>query len=130
MLRLLRHGLRRLIAARRRHLEATLAPDRHAYRRARTLLRRHLSPAQRREYERYGAFTVVGPSGRRYRIGYGACINIEVLSRAGTVEYRLCAGPSGVPIPAVMLAQKLMLEAQEAAFLQIAIKHPASPHAF
>ena len=54
----------------------------------------------------------------------------EVLSRAGTVEYRLCAGPSGVPIPAVMLAEKLMLEAQEAAFLQIAIKHPASPHAF
>lgn len=101
-----------------------------AYRRARNLLRRCLTPAQRLEFQRRRCFTVRGASGRRYRIGHGASINIEVLTASGRVAHRLCAGPNGLPVPAVMLAQKLMLEADEAAFLRIAIRHPAYPHHF
>jgi hypothetical protein len=119
----MRAGLRRLLVARRRLSEADHA-DPRAYRRSRHLLRRCLTPAQRIEFERTRAFTVRGGSGRLYRIGYGSYVNVDVLAASGKVDHRLCAGPSGVPIPAVMLAQKLMLEAQEAEFLRIAIRHP------
>lgn len=83
-----------------------------------------LSAAQRAEFQRTRAFTVRGPSGRRYRIGFGTMANIEVLGKSGEVDYRLCAGPVELPTHAVMLAQKLMLESCEAEFLRIAARHP------
>jgi hypothetical protein len=125
--RRLRFALRRLLLARRRLADYDRYADQRAYRRSRNLLRRCLSPAQRGEFERARTFTVRARSGRLYRIGYGSCVNVEVLAPSGEVDYRLCAGPSGVPIPTVMLAQKLMLEAQEAEFLRIAVRHPAVP---
>lgn len=119
-------GVRGLLEPRYRFARCGLYEDRQAYRRSRELLLECLSPSQRGEFERRGAFTVCGQSGRRYRIAYGTGMNIEVLGPGGEVEYRLCAAPADVPTPAVMLAQKLMLEAQEAEFLRIAIKHPAA----
>lgn len=121
--RTVRRRLRRFQVARRRQTAAAY-PDERAYRRARNLLRRCLSPGQRHDFDRRRAFTVQGASGRLYRIGHGSSVNVEALGAAGEVEYRLCAGPAGLPIPAVMLAQKLMLESQEAEFLRIAVKHP------
>lgn len=96
-----------------------------AHQRSLELLLECLTPAQRAEFHRMRAFTVQGESGRRYRITYGTTANIEVLAQAGWVEHRLCAGPEGLPAPAVMLAQKLMLESREEEFLRIAARHSA-----
>lgn len=101
-----------------------------AHQRSLELLMRCLTPAQRAEFHRMRAFTVQGESGRRYRITYGTTANIEVLAPAGWVDYRLCAGPAGVPAPAVMLAQKLMLESREGEFLRIAARHSATAGMF
>lgn len=126
----MRRAVQHLVAARRWHVEAASRAGDDAYGRARALLRRCLTPAQRRQFDRQRAFLVKGRSGRTYRIGHSAIVNIEVLSADGDVECRLCAGPAGLPVPAIMLAQKLMLESREAEFLRIAIRHPAWPQPF
>jgi hypothetical protein len=102
--------------------EAGLMHDRRARERAMDLLVQHLTPAQRAEFERTCAFKVRAKSGQLYRITYATTANIEVLEQPGMVVRRLCAGPLGVPIPDVMLAQKLMLEGDEPAFLRIAAR--------
>lgn len=94
---------------------------------SRELLVSCLNPAQRAEFDRTLGFTVRGQSGRNYRIAFGATANIEVLGPGEELAYRLCAAPSNLPTPAVMLAQKLMLETREAEFLQIAVRHPNHP---
>lgn len=119
MLRYVRSGLARMRAM-QRLAEVNLFEERSAHERALRLLLRCLTPAQRADFERTKSFKVRGRSGRYYRITYGTIANVEVLPPAGTIARRLCAGPTGVPIPAVMLAQKLMLETQEAEFLRIA----------
>lgn len=107
----------------RRFTEAGLFEDRRARQRSLDLLLKCLTPAQRAEFERTSAFKVRGSkSGQQYRITYATTANIEVIEPPGTVVRRLCAGPVGVPIPAVMLAQKLMLEADEPEFLRIAAR--------
>lgn len=128
MLTRLRWKLLRLLAARRMRVDSALWADQRAYRRARRLLRRSLTPAQRLEFDRRRSFTLQAPSGTTYRIGYAASLNIEVLCPAGKVRYRLCAVPEGLlPIPDIMLAQKLMLETQEADFLRIAARYEVWP---
>jgi hypothetical protein len=102
--------------------DAGLIEDRRARERAMNLLLQYLTPAQRAEFERTCAFKVRGRSGQLYRITYATTANIEVLEQPGMVIRRLCAGPLGVPIPDVMLAQKLMLEADESEFLRIAAR--------
>ncbi|HZM37195.1 MAG TPA: hypothetical protein VFC18_22245 [Burkholderiales bacterium] len=84
------------------------------------LLVASLDTAQRLDLARTRAFTVRAPSGRRYRIGVGTVANVEAVGEDGEAYYRLCAAPLGLPTPAVMLAQKLMLETREAEFLAIA----------
>lgn len=69
-----------------------------------------------------------GASGRRYRITYGTVANIIVEAERAGEDQRLCAAPEHLSAPAVMLAQKLMLESREEEFLRVAIVHP-SPHA-
>jgi hypothetical protein len=112
-------------AACQRRARGRLAAQHQAGERSRELLLACLSGAQRAEFARTQGFRVRGVSGRRYRIGYSATANIEVLDERGEVLYRLCAGPNRVPTAAVLLAQKLMLEACEAEFLRIAARHPA-----
>jgi hypothetical protein len=97
-----------------------------AYDRSLRLLVRCLSKAQRDEFERSRSFTVRGRSGQPYRITYGTTSNVEVVTRSGKVVSRLCAGPTGLPTPAVMLAQKLMLETAESEFLRIAAQGPGT----
>ena len=115
MFRGVRNGLQRMLAA-----ELGLFERRRAHERSLTLLMQCLTPAQRAEFAASKAFVVRGESGQLYRITYGDIANVEVLARSGTVLRQLCAGPVEVPTPAVMLAQKLMLETQECEFLRIA----------
>jgi hypothetical protein len=114
-----RQGLERALAA-PRLAEIGLFEDRRARERSLNLLVRCLTRAQRAEFECSQAFKVRGKTGQEYRITYAASANIEVLTQSGMVSHRLCAGPVGVPVPAVMLAQKLMLETQEHEILRIA----------
>jgi hypothetical protein len=122
VLRYFRDRLERYLAV-GRFAEMGLFEDRRARERALALLVRSLSPAQRAEFQRSNTFTVRGSrSGQRYRITYATTANVEALGPQGTIERRLCAGPMGVPIPSVMLAQKLMLESEEPEFLRIAAR--------
>jgi hypothetical protein len=114
-----RNGLQRMLAA-ERFAQMGLFEHRRAHERSLTLLVQCLTPAQRAEFAASRAFIVRGESGQRYRITYGDIANVEVLTRSGMVLRQLCAGPVDVPTPAVMLAQKLMLETQESEFLRIA----------
>ncbi len=109
-----------------RFAEIGLFEDRRARERSLALLVRCLSPAQRAEFQRTNTFTVRGRSGQRYRITYGSTANVEVLTPEGEVMSRLCAGPPGLPIAAVMLAQKLMLESSEQEFIRIAAQGPGT----
>jgi hypothetical protein len=98
---------------------------------ARELLLRSLTPEQRASIERHKWFLVEGRSGRLYRIrdqGH-AVANIDVVERdllgQDRVLHRLCGhlDDGGIPIADHMLAQKLMLEADEDAFLRLANRH-------
>lgn len=112
------------LEGRRRLAKFNLATQRQASERSRLLLLSCLNAAQRAEFERTRAFRVRGQSGQWYRIGYGTIANIEVLGERGELRARLCARPTELPTPAVMLAQKLMLETREAEFLRIAASQP------
>lgn len=122
--RSLGRALWRTMEGRRRLAKFNLAAQRHASERSRQLLLSCLNPTQRAEFERTRAFRVRGQSGQWYRIGYGTIANIEVLGERGELRSRLCARPNELPTPAVMLAQKLMLETREAEFLRIAASQP------
>ena len=97
-----------------------------AIRNADRLLDSILSGAQRDQLKRLGGFVVRGQSGRLYRIRMGRSANVDLLDASGKVIETLCAYPrDDVPDGDTMAAQKIMLECDEAAFLRLAIKHPA-----
>ena len=96
-----------------------------AQERAKVLLEECLSPAQKRAYRRWGTIPVVAASGKRYRIEKGSMGNVvEIKDRK--VVARFCCHPTMqggvVPYHDAMLAQKLMLEVDEEAFLKLANK--------
>jgi hypothetical protein len=112
---------------RHEHLAAIRAAAQEGEDRARALLLAWLSPEQRAEFEtpRDGLphFHVVAASGRRYRIGLGSHGNVIALDADGKAEEQLCCNADGLgPVPAGdhCLAQKLMLECDEAAFRRLA----------
>lgn len=94
-----------------------------ADRRAKKLLIENISPAQRRSLTEKGYFDVP-VKGKTYRIRWGSHGNVSLVHRAGTREEQeavsYCIQPPGVPAGDAMLAQKLMLETDEASFLRIA----------
>ena len=90
----------------------------------------HLTPEQRETLERNKWFVVKGgKSGKLYRIkDQGHLIaNIEALREDGMLEALLCAHirEACIPLGDHFLAQKLMLELDEEAFLRIANRHAA-----
>ena len=109
-----------------------------AERKAKALLREHLSDEQLVEYETDGSFTVETADGaRRYRIGRGIAGNVRLLAcredppvlvaangRPIREGARFCAHvyhPDGdVPVEDNQLAQKLLIEAAEEQFLAMA----------
>lgn len=59
-------------------------------------------------------------AGRCYRIHQGTHGNVRLLDDAGREVTLYCAQPNGVPTEDAMLAQKLLIESDEAAFLRVA----------
>ncbi len=102
-------------------------PEARAYKRAEQLLKSMLTKPQRDELRRFGRFTIVGPSGTRYRIHRSDVRNIYVLDQKGNRNHRLCWYMIGRKIPQAdqMLAQKIMIEADEEEFLRVAEVWPA-----
>ncbi len=96
--------------------------------RARKLLKRHLTPKQWLDYDTHGEFFVKTPKGHLYQIGSARDHNIVRLNKRRKAMRVLCASiyGYGVPVEDIMLAQKLMLETQEDAFLKIAHHWPVS----
>lgn len=96
-----------------------------AEKRAGVLLESVLSPQECKRLADSGYFIVRGRSGCRYRIRRGRSGNIDVVDKEGFITARLCAHPVlHVPDSDTMLAQKLMLEHDEAAFLKVANRTP------
>ncbi len=95
-------------------------------RRAVALLRDWLSPAQRKQFDAHMAFEVTGgKSGRTYVIIWGTTFNVLLIgtgTRLDLVDMRLCFRPfaDSLPIPDIMLAQKLALELFETDVLRVA----------
>jgi hypothetical protein len=86
------------------------------------LLEANLSPAQRKQYEKFGYFEVIGgTTGKCYRIRHGYSMNIEEVLKDGSLGCRWCFSPRGdLPAGDVMLAQKLALELYECEALLVA----------
>jgi hypothetical protein len=109
----------------REHQAELVARAEAAEKRAEQLLVENLSLKQREEYLRHKAFTVHGRIAR-YRIRRGRSGNVDVVNEQGILTHRLCAHPRAqVPDCDTMLAQKLMLEHDEHAFVRRANVHPA-----
>jgi hypothetical protein len=98
---------------------------------ARELLLEQLTSEQRASLEQHNWFLVRGQSGRHYRIRDDGHVvgNIEVIEHDllghERVLHRLCGHLSeyGMPLADHLLAQKLMLEADEETFLRLANQH-------
>ena len=112
--------------AQRRVIAAHVAT---AQSRALDLLIKHLTPEQRETFQKNKWFIVEGgKTGRRYRIRDKGTVvaNIDVLE-GNCIAHRLCGHCAAHEIPLAdnLLAQKLMIEADEEAFLRIANRHAA-----
>lgn len=98
-----------------------------AEKRAEELLLASITKRQKAQYRKFAWFTVRGASGAQYRIRKGRIGNVDVVEPSGAIVGRLCAHPrDGVPDCDTMLAQKLMLEVDDAAFLRVANRHDNS----
>ena len=84
------------------------------------LLRSWLTPEQSKEWDSYKRFDVIGSdTGTRYRVKYGAAMNIDELNSDGKVVAQWCFGPQGnLVVCDVMLAQKIALETMESEALR------------
>jgi hypothetical protein len=101
---------------------ALSAAEREAEQRAERLLLDHLSERQRAEYRERRAFTVISADGERtYRIERGWSGNVKLIGPDGRECRRYCIHPrERVPTEDCMLAQKLLIENDEPAFLRVA----------
>ncbi len=89
--------------------------------RARSLLMEHLNAEQRQEYEKSNHFHVRGSRGRRYRIKCGRAHNVYTVNDDGLLIVEHCAHVlENVPNEDNILAQKLLIEHDEDAFLATA----------
>jgi hypothetical protein len=91
--------------------------DRQADACAKELLLRMLSPDQRAHYESHGSFMVSVPGRGTFCILPRTAFNV-VHARTGDAYCCICERP--VPLPDLMLAQKLMLELEPEWFFSIA----------
>jgi hypothetical protein len=87
-----------------------------------TLLREWLSAEQLSQFNMLGYFEVTGcQTGKRYRVLYATGTNIHELDEEGHPIIGWCFVPAGSLVPGdVMLAQKIALETDESAALQVA----------
>lgn len=92
---------------------------------AEKLLQEHLNEEQQKEYQEQQAFHVVTASGRRYQVRRGISGNVYEIKaeQDGKVKElkKFCIHPHiSVPAADNMLAQKLLLETNEAEFERVA----------
>lgn len=110
-------------AARKAQAEKEAREKAEADARANELLETHLTEEQRRQLKELDAF-IVDLKSKQYRIRRGWTGNVEEI-KDGMIVARLCIHPRDqVPYGDHMLAQKLMLETNEAEFLRIANRTP------
>lgn len=111
------------IANEQRRREASIRAERErlaAQKRAKRLLFRHLTPTQRREFHRDNAFRLI-VGDKTYLIRRGRSGNVQLLDAENQPVEQFCIHPiEHVPDEDTMLAQKLLLENDEAAFRRIA----------
>lgn len=88
--------------------------------RAEALLHENLDSVQREDLEKKRYFHVRAKSGRWYRICVGVAGNVYRIENGREVEKFCIHPPDSYPTPDVMLAQKLLLEADEDAFRRTA----------
>ena len=95
---------------------------RRARKRARRLLVSSLDPQQKRQFKRKGWFEVTSNRGNVFRISDRFPFNVRLagIAKASRIFFCMEAEDSGIPPEDVMLAEKLMLENDEARFLGIA----------
>lgn len=93
-----------------------------ALRAAERLLLEHLSQEQAEQYREEKKFAVITEEGRRYEIDCGKRMhNVFEVDEAGRHKVEHCIYQQGQnPLPDNVLAQKLLLEADEPAFRRIA----------
>ena len=91
--------------------------------RAKALLLSHLNTWQQIDLEEEGEFEVTAPSGRLYRIYKFRSNNVLEIGRDGRTVCTFCLTAGSVPIYDQMLAQKLLIETDEAAFRKLANRH-------
>ncbi len=94
-----------------------------AEKRAEELLIRCLDAEQRKQFRKEKKFKVIGGDGATFELGYTRSGNAREFDADGKPIARFCIHPrEDVPIPDVLLAQKLMLETDPASFRKIANK--------
>ncbi len=109
--------LRRSISAPPRPRNGLPLWDPQADARARELLLRMLNPDQRAHYAAHGSFTVHVPGRGTFCILPRTTYNVVQLSSGDTY---CCVCETPVPLPDLMLAQKLMLEREPERFFSTA----------
>ena len=96
-----------------------LRENRDSDEKAQRLLWSKLSDAQRRDYQS-GYIDVTGSRGGLYRIYTSSSVQ-NITSRGYTRRRGFCAGPARMmPVSDALLAQKLLIEADEGLFLRVA----------
>lgn len=90
--------------------------------RAEKLFLSRLTPLQLQEFQRSKEFPVQGGKGTWYRIN---CTKFSGNVQRVSDGIRFCAGPFGLPAYDFWLAQKLLIESDEDAFLKVARQYPA-----
>lgn len=110
------------IEAETARIQASVAKREAAESAARTLLLQNLDQAQAAEFTKSRQFEVISRDGaRRYRVEYGTAGNVKLLNGEGKPVSKFCIHPQVLcPTEDVMLAQKLLLDADEEEFLRIA----------
>lgn len=94
---------------------------RDAEARAEVLLLRVLDDAQLRMFERNKMFLVVAPGRGTFALLFREAYNVLDLATGD----RYCAGPPNVPRADLLVAQKLLLEADPERFFSVANRRPA-----
>ncbi len=92
-----------------------------ARQKAEELLRSSLDEQQLEQFNETKWFVVISQSGKRYRIRRDWIGNVDELNQDDRVIAKYCIHPRAtIPVADSMLTQKLMLEADEARFTEIA----------
>lgn len=94
---------------------------------AKRLLYSMLTDYQKRMYRKHRYFHVISQTGKKYRLKHGDTMNVYLIEGDKPVK-KYCIHPTNVPVEDTLLAQKLLLETDEKAFLKIANKGEVYQH--